>query len=204
MALILVIVSLCFGIAVADVKLPVPLAYRPHVPSTPQDNYCSPLRAPACVDTRFGFCISDNDYPADHVQAAVEYSDLAKKFSYKTVPREESVRRPVRLSKENSCISTNLLLKPIRMPNLNGHWRVIVQDTKGIIQRERIIACSRPGDYCHVAEHPFGGCHESRCSQKFVVGELLAYDPCAPSRGVFVDSFKMQSACNCLLSRSKC
>jgi hypothetical protein len=92
------------------------------------------------------------------------------------------------------------------MPNIDGNWRVIVQDAKAIIQRERIVLCTRMDDICQMPGKLFGPlqCHTSRCTQKFIVRELLAYDLCDPSRGAFVDSFKIPSACSCLFSRSTC
>jgi hypothetical protein len=84
---------------------------------------------------------------------------------------------------------------------------VIVQDAKDIIQRERIVLCTRAGDVCQMPPEKLFAplqCHTSRCSQKFIVRQLLAYDPCDPTRGIFVDSFKIPSACSCLFSRSTC
>ena len=43
------------------------------------------------------------------------------------------------LEEENTCPAMLLHVNPIRAENTKGHWRVIVQDLKGVHQRERII-----------------------------------------------------------------
>jgi hypothetical protein len=127
-------------------------------------------------------------------------------FSYKTVPREEIIRLPVKTNKKGRCLSSNVLVKPIRMPNVDGNWRVIIQDIKAIIQRERIVLCTSANDVCQMPGKAFFPleCLTSRCSQKFSVRELLAYDPCESTRGIFVDYFKIPSACSCIFSHSRC
>ncbi len=152
------------------------------------------------------FDVRTNRYYA--TQAIIEnYSELVNQFSYKSIPKEEIIHRPIKIDKKGPCLSTNVFIKPIRMPSINGNWRVIVQDAKDIIQRERIVLCTRAGDVCQMPPEKLFAplqCHTSRCSQKFIVRQLLAYDPCDPTRGIFVDSFKIPSACSCLFSRSTC
>jgi hypothetical protein len=139
-------------------------------------------------------------------QAAIQDSELVNQFSYKTVPREEIIRLPVKTNKKGRCLSSNVLVKPIRMPNVDGNWRVIIQDIKAIIQRERIVLCTSANDVCQMPGKAFFPleCYTSRCSQKLSVRELLAYDPCESTRGIFVDYFKIPSACSCIFSHSTC
>lgn len=205
-----------------------PLAFRPQNTQDRPVTVCNSTNPPPCADKRFGFCISDDSYPMDHItvcsklifnslthtnryyatQATIEnYSELVNQFSYKSIPKEEIIHRPIKIDKKGPCLSTNVFIKPIRMPSINGNWRVIVQDAKDIIQRERIVLCTRAGDVCQMPPEKLFAplqCHTSRCSQKFIVRQLLAYDPCDPTRGIFVDSFKIPSACSCLFFRSTC
>lgn len=106
---------------------------------------------------------------------------------------------------QSTCLATTLWVKPIRARNIDGNWRVIVQDAHDVIQRERVVSCLTPDATCYVQQY-FNPvyCHNSRCSQQFHVRKLLAFDPCNPVRGVFIDSFKMPSACSCRLSRMPC
>ena len=38
---------------------------------------------------------------------------------------------------------------------------------------------------------------QSKCTQKYVYERMLAYDPCDPYKGLFIDVFKFPSACSC-------
>ena len=99
------------------------------------------------------------------------------------------------LEEENTCPAMLMHVNPIRAENIDGHWRVIVQDLKGVHQRERIIVCLDTESICgHI---DYEQCHISRCSQQLRRRRLLAYDPCHPERGIFVDVFHFQSACSC-------
>ncbi|XP_057378143.1 uncharacterized protein LOC130700139 [Daphnia carinata] len=166
--------------------------------------FCNATAPPKCVDKTFGFCLSDYHYPEDEIKVAMEFSELADKFTYKltdiSVDTELEYER-----KKSSCPSISLLVKPLRLRNANGHWRVIVQEVSDIFQRERVVLCTNPGEQCTIPEY-FGHvyCYSSRCSQQYLVRELLAFDPCNPKLGVFVDSFKLQSACSCRFSRTAC
>ncbi|XP_045036231.1 uncharacterized protein LOC116931748 [Daphnia magna] len=166
--------------------------------------FCNPTAPPKCVDKTFGFCLSDSDYPEDEIKVATEFSEIANAFTYKLV--DNSVDTELEYGhKKSSCSSVSLLVKPLRVRNVNGHWRVIVQEASDIFQRERVVLCVNPDEYCQIPEY-FGHvyCYRSRCSQQFLVRELLAFDPCNLERGVFVDSFKLQSACSCRFSRTAC
>lgn len=106
------------------------------------------------------------------------------------------------LEEENTCPAMLLHVNPIRAENTKGHWRVIVQDLKGVHQRERIIMCLHEESSCR--EIDYDQCHTSRCSQQLRRRRLLAYDPCHPERGVFVDTFNFPSACSCHTSSFLC
>lgn len=133
------------------------------------------------------------------MQAAIEETaESAEKFSHKTI----SNKRPAaNKPKETKCQTTNLLVKPLRLRNIDGNWRVIVQDAHDIFQREEVAICTRLNVPCQTNKKSSEErCHQNRrCRQKFSIRKLLAFDPCNPDRGVFVETFKLQSACDCRL-----
>jgi hypothetical protein len=137
-------------------------------------------------------------------QLAIELSELAQKFTYKLI--NDEIRLELEFeNRDSKCPYRSLVIKPIRARNIDGQWRVIVQNVDDILQRERIVLCSGLDEYCENLGH-FGPvhCYSSRCSQQYLVRKLLAYDPCNSNRGAFVDSFKLQSACSCRFSRIPC
>lgn len=141
---------------------------------------------------------------------ATEFSKLTDQFSYKLTLAEEKPSLLINntnddLNVGNVCLSLTVTMKPLRARNLDGDWRVIVQDVRDIIQRQQMSICSSPDTGCQNPDHfSRAFCFNGKCNQKFVVQKFLAFDPCNPDRDVFVDSFKMQSECNCRISRSPC
>ena len=112
-------------------------------------------------------------------------------------------------SSSPSCGEKRIVVKPLRVRNVNGQWRVIVQDIKGVNQRERFVQCiDESPSHCgiktemdnsqpspHSPKSPNG--RSRRCvQQQFRRRQLLAFDLCHPEMGVFVDVFPLPSACS--------
>ena len=93
------------------------------------------------------------------------------------------------------CPSAVNYTRPLRAKNTNGEWRVIVQDVAYYTQTKRIEACLFPEAACRT----LAPCHKSKCLQKHVVHRMLSFDTCDPYRGLFIDTYKMPSACSCTL-----
>jgi hypothetical protein len=129
------------------------------------------------------------NYPK--MQTTIDESESVKKFINKTITNR---RRAIK-KKDTGCQTTNLLVKPLRLRNIDRDWLVIVQDTNDIFQREEIAICSHPNVPCR---HNISS-RSAYCHQKYSTRKLLAFDPCNPVRGVYVESFKLQSACDCRL-----
>ncbi|XP_057378565.1 protein spaetzle 4-like [Daphnia carinata] len=167
--------------------------------------YCNPNAPPPCVNKRFGFCISDDDYPDDDIKLATEFSELADKFSSKSIGDDEPVNSLANAVNNTGCVTTSLIVKPLRARNIDGDWRVIVQDARNIFQWTLMVVCSNTDASCHNPERitPVF-CFNGKCKQLFAVRRLLAFDPCNPDRQVFVDSFKLPTECSCRLSRTSC
>ncbi|XP_046657574.1 uncharacterized protein LOC124350789 isoform X2 [Daphnia pulicaria] len=177
---LILVVFLCFSTASAII-----------VSSTQPVPFCNPKAPPPCIDKKFGFCINDYDYPMDDIQTTIDESESVKKFINKTITNR---RRAIK-KKDTGCQTTNLLVKPLRLRNIDRDWLVIVQDTNDIFQREEIAICSHPNVPCR---HNISS-RSAYCHQKYSTRKLLAFDPCNPVRGVYVESFKLQSACDCRL-----
>ena len=104
---------------------------------------------------------------------------------------------------EQDCPSISGDIKPIRARNLGGDWRVLVQDVGLITQIERISICVRPEQSCQQGAG-YLPCFQPYCRQLTDTRSLLAFDPCNPYRGIFVDYFQFPSDCSCLLSTIPC
>ena len=91
------------------------------------------------------------------------------------------------------CPSNVSYLRPLRAKNAQGEWRVIVQEISRYTQTQRIETCLFP----EVACRTLAPCHRSKCLQKFIYHRMLSFDPCDPYRGLFIDSYKLPSACSC-------
>ena len=46
-------------------------------------------------------------------------------------------------------------------------------------------------------------CYKSTCVQKHAYERLLSYDPCDPYKGLFVDMYKIPTACSCHIPHMK-
>ena len=91
------------------------------------------------------------------------------------------------------CPSQVLYARPVRAKNVDGEWRVIVQNVIGYTQTQRVEMCLYPGAPCRT----LAPCYHSACVQQFVHHRILSYDPCEPKRGIFIDVYKFPSACSC-------
>ena len=91
------------------------------------------------------------------------------------------------------CPSDVKYAMPKRARNVNGEWRVIVNDVHYYTQTTRMETCLTPDSACRL----LAPCYNSKCTQKFVYHRMLAYDACDPYKGIFIDVFKFPSACSC-------
>nr|XP_027207724.1 uncharacterized protein LOC113801107 [Penaeus vannamei] len=93
------------------------------------------------------------------------------------------------------CPAEVVYAMPKRAQNVEGKWRVIVNDVHYYSQTARLETCLFPEAACRA----LAPCYQSHCTQKSVYHRLLSYDPCDPYRGLFIDIYKMPSACSCHL-----
>lgn len=91
------------------------------------------------------------------------------------------------------CPSRVVYGRPVRAANVRGQWRVVVQNVGRVTQTQRLETCLEAGGSCRAVDP----CYRSQCLQKYVHHRLLSFDPCDSRRGLFVDEFKMPSACSC-------
>lgn len=91
------------------------------------------------------------------------------------------------------CPSEVLYARPVRARNVEGEWRVIVQNVAYYTQTQRVETCLFPGAACRT----LAPCYHSTCVQKYIYHRILSFDPCDPKRGIFIDIYKFPSACSC-------
>ncbi|XP_065567419.1 uncharacterized protein LOC136031671 [Artemia franciscana] len=181
-------------------------------------SYCDPTYAPACAKDKGAiFCFDDYEYPKYEIEAAIEkdyefinkYSDVASQSADDLVDTIDSYQEtkfnydffhPDTFDKSHwsgpegyICPSSVGYVQPFRARNAVGQWRVIVQDVKYYTQTIRTEACRDPDTDCRLV----APCFKSSCTQKHIYERLLSWDPCNPDQGLFVDVFKVPSACSC-------
>ena len=93
------------------------------------------------------------------------------------------------------CPSEVAYSRPLRAKNTAGEWRVIVQDIAWptYTQTQRTETCLFPEAACRT----LAPCHLSKCLQKHTIHRMLSFDPCDSYKGIFVDTYKLPSACSC-------
>merc|ERR1712223_1508450 len=99
------------------------------------------------------------------------------------------------------CPSTVDYAKIKRAVNVEGYWRVILQHIPkdysyghyNYTQTARLETCQTPDSACRLLAPRY----QSKCTQKYVYHRMLSVDPCDPYKGLFIDVFKLPSACSC-------
>ena len=97
------------------------------------------------------------------------------------------------------CPSDVLYARPVRAKNVDGEWRVIVQNVAYYTQTQRVETCLFAGSSCRT----LAPCYRSKCVQKYVYHRMLSFDPCDPYKGLFIDIYKLPSACSCHIPSGK-
>ncbi|KZS11709.1 neurotrophin 1 [Daphnia magna] len=201
-----------------------PKVYTKPSYSKTKDDYCHPRKAPMCSKNgTLSFCLEDTEYPAKKVKSTIEYDPLALKKYADVIDQsaDNLVDGLTSLSEDHFdypdyngkafeksnwagdegyiCPSDVLYTHPLRAVNTDGEWRVIVQDIAwpGYTQTQRIETCLFAGASCRT----ISPCYGSKCLQKYVYQRMLSFDPCDPEKGIFVDIYKLPSACSCRVSR---
>ncbi|XP_050691876.1 uncharacterized protein LOC126983273 [Eriocheir sinensis] len=185
--------------------------------------YCDPTAPPACVQGRpLPFCTEDDEYPEYEIKAAISADKLfGKKYADVADQSADDLVEYVTKSQEEAFdfsyytgVSTGYspydvthwtgpegyicpskvgyrLLRRAR--NLEGKWHVIVNDVEYYTQTTRLDHCLFPQAACRA----LAPCFKSKCVQKYVYHRLLSFDPCDPYKGLFIDIYKLPSACSC-------
>ncbi|EFX85727.1 hypothetical protein DAPPUDRAFT_98286 [Daphnia pulex] len=191
---------------------------------TGENDYCHPRKAPTCSKNgTLTFCVKDPEYPGKEVKYAIDYDPLVlKKYAEITDQSADNlVDGLTSLSEKHFdyseyqgktfekgnwvggegyiCPSDVVYARPLRAVNVDGEWRVIVQDIAwpGYTQTHRVEKCLFPGAACRTLAPCFG----SKCLQKYVYQRMLSFDPCDPQKGIFIDIYKLPSACSCHIPR---
>ncbi|XP_057378132.1 gamete and mating-type specific protein A-like [Daphnia carinata] len=183
-------------------------------------DYCNPRKAPKCSNNGTEtFCLKDAEYPVQEVKYAIDYDPLVltKYADVADQSADNLVDGLTSLAEEHFdysdyhgssfekghwvgdegyiCPSDVLYTRPVRAVNADGEWRVIVQDIAwpGYTQTQRTETCLFPGASCRT----LAACYRSECLQQYIYHRMLSFDPCDPQKGIFIDVYKMPSACAC-------
>ncbi|XP_053633969.1 uncharacterized protein [Cherax quadricarinatus] len=184
--------------------------------------YCDATTTPACAaNTSLSYCLVDPEYPeylkgvitADHLFAK-KYADVADQSAddlveYVTKKQEEGFdysyytgastgKSPYDIThwagpQGYICPSHVAYARPRRAQNVEGQWRVIVNDVHYYTQTARLETCLYPNAACRA----LSPCYKSSCVQKYAYHRLLSFDPCDHYKGLFIDIYKLPSACSC-------
>ncbi|KAI9553315.1 hypothetical protein GHT06_021213 [Daphnia sinensis] len=180
---------------------------KPSYPSYPSypahpayPKYCDPKAAPKCAENSTGhWCLTDEEYPVYEVKYAIDYDPLVLK-KYADVADQSA--KDLQFDEGNwvggegfICPSDVAYSRPLRAKNTAGEWRVIVQDIAWptYTQTQRTETCLFPEAACRT----LAPCHFSKCLQKHTVHRMLSFDPCDAHKGIFIDTYKLPSACSC-------
>ena len=188
-------------------------------------SYCDSREAPICArNLTSSFCLVDAEYPNEDVQAALaEDYMLARQYVDEKDQSADDLVERLGKSVENTidyshykgdgyskgnwvggqgyvCPSQVEYGRPLRARNIEGLWRVVVNDPSHCTQTQRLEVCL----YEDVPCRTLAACYKSRCVQKYVHHRILSFDPCNAERGIFFDVYKLPSACSCLLTPSGC
>lgn len=195
----------------------------PYHPAPHKKGYCDPKLPPYCANaTGLHYCLEDPHYPEYDIKLAISQDYLFEK-KFTDVPDQTANDLVQHLDKyvEDAfnynyytgaskglspydithwvgpegylCPSEVLYAMPKRARNVNGDWRVIVNNANYYTQTTRLETCLTPDSACRL----LAPCYQSKCTQKYVYERMLAYDPCDPYKGLFIDVFKFPSACSC-------
>nr|XP_045615599.1 uncharacterized protein LOC123768853 [Procambarus clarkii] len=204
-----------------------PPSYGPQPTYGPQPSYkpqyCDPKTPPTCAaGSPLPFCLEDPEYPEYDIKHAIsddplfakKYADVADQSAddlveYVTKKQEESFdysyytgastgKSPYDVThwagpEGYICPSDVAYARPKRAQNVEGKWRVIVNNVHYYTQTARLETCLFPEAACRA----LAPCYKSHCTQKYVYHRLLSFDPCDAYKGLFIDIYKLPSACSC-------
>lgn len=192
---------------------------HPSYPAYPAYNkYCDPKAAPKCAEnSTLPWCLTDEEYPTYDIKYAIDYDPLVlKKYADVADQSADDLVEGITKAQEEKfdysfyngqqfdqgnwvggegfiCPSDVKYARPLRAKNVDGEWRVIVQDVAYYTQTHRVESCLFPEAACRT----LAPCYRSKCLQKYVYHRMLSFDPCDSYKGLFIDTFKLPSACSC-------
>ncbi|XP_069172503.1 neurotrophin 1-like isoform X1 [Procambarus clarkii] len=203
---------------------PPPYGQQPAYSHTVYKNsYCDPTAIPACAaNSTLTYCLKDAEYPEYDIKGAIsadflfvkKYADVASQsaddlvdmvtktqeeaFSYSYYTGASTGKSPYDVThwagpEGYICPSDVAYAMPKRAQNVEGKWRVIVNNVHYYTQTARLETCLFPEAACRA----LAPCYKSHCTQKYVYHRLLSFDPCDAYKGLFIDIYKLPSACSC-------
>ncbi|KAK7084941.1 Neurotrophin 1 Source FlyBase [Halocaridina rubra] len=186
-------------------------------------SFCDAHHPPDCAGNVSTYCLHDPRYPTLDVEVALK-EDLRIAEKYADVSEQSADDLVMQISSSQEvhfdysyynpskydvthwigpegylCPSEIYYATPKRARNAKGEWRVIVNGVRYYTQTTRLEICMYPLTPCRMLAPSF----KSKCVQKYAYHRLLSYDPCNPYKGLFVDIFRLPSACSCFVPAVK-
>ncbi|CAL4105209.1 unnamed protein product [Meganyctiphanes norvegica] len=184
--------------------------------------YCSSPMSPVCLNnSTVDYCLQDPEYPEYEIKGAIsadylifkKYADVGYEsdnlVDIVSIDREASFNYDFYTGASTGpypydathwaggegyiCPSSVLYAMPKRARNVQGKWQVIVNNVHFYSQSVRMETCLYPEAGCRALTP----CYASHCTQKYYYHQLLSWDPCDPYKGLFIDIYKLPSACSC-------
>ncbi|XP_076059641.1 neurotrophin 1-like [Oratosquilla oratoria] len=218
------VVLACAGLVLATHPSSYGHQLQPAYGHHPPPSYCDPKARPACAATsNITYCLEDEQYPEYEIKGAIsadnvfakKYHDIADQsaddlIDMITKDQEEAFDDSFYTGASTGdspydtthwsgpegfiCPSDVAYAMPKRAQNVDGNWRVIVNDVHYYTQTARLETCLYPDISCR----GLAPCYHSHCTQKYIYHRLLSFDPCESYKGLFIDIYKLPSACSCL------
>lgn len=182
--------------ALANKKSPYVPAYKSSYPKYEDVPYCA-------KNTTKTWCLYDSEYPLYDIQYALDQHYQTVQALYKDVLANtaNSVDYLNKLEEETYlCPSETAYVQPLRAANVEGKWRIIVNNVESYgykyTQTARLEECHVPvGSSCPLVP----SCYESKCVQKNVFHRFLVYDPYDQYMPFAIEKFKLPASCACVV-----
>ncbi|KAK4012658.1 protein spaetzle [Daphnia magna] len=172
--------------------------YKPGYPAAKYDD------VPLCAkNSSKPWCLSDEVYPIYDIQKALNQYHQEVLALYKDVKAitPNSVDELKDLEEETYlCTSSTTYVQPLRAVNVDGKWRVIVNNVESynylFTQSARIEECNVDvGSNCPLVP----SCYESRCVQKNIFHRFLVFDPYDYYFPFAIEKFQLPASCGCVI-----
>lgn len=140
------------------------------------------------------FCEDVTNYPTEFVTRALAKD--ASLMHYMNTDRIDAAiaHRIDSIDEKSLCVSSERLIRPTSVRNINNEWLFIVQsEESNFTQAIRIETCEEEGSSCRLIDG-FAEEYTTMCKQKFIYRQLLAI---SENDKIVRDFFQFPASCCC-------